>query len=96
VANNWRSHKTVAASKSSRRYTKIDEVSKAYKAAVQQEVMKILGVNQVDMSSQAYFEKHTTAAKHVYDRMDASEKKKVDEAVEKRKQMPNEPEVQQK
>ena len=96
VTNNWRSHRTVAASKTSRRYTKLDEVSKTHKAAVQEEVMKILGVDQVDTSSQAYFEKRTTAAKRVYDRMDASEKKLVDEAVEKWKQMPNELAVQQK
>ena len=58
--------------------------------------MEILGVDQVDTSTQEYFEQRTAAARRVYDQMDESQKKNIDDEVKKRKAEANEPEIQQK
>ena len=57
---------------------------------------EILGVDQLDTSAQGYFEQHTAAAKWIYEQMDKSEKKKIDDEVKKRKGEANELEIQQK
>jgi hypothetical protein len=79
-----------------RRYTRIDEVCKTHKTAVEEEVKKILGIQDPEMSAQAYFEKRTAAAKNVYENMNEVEKKKVDDEVARGKRAPNEPAVQQR
>jgi hypothetical protein len=96
LANNWRPYATVKGSKSGRRYTKIDAVCRTRKAAVEEELKKILGVDQLDPSSQGYFEQRTAAAKNVYDQMDESEKKNIDDEVKKQKTQANDLEIQQK
>ena len=57
---------------------------------------KILGVEQVDASAQEYFEQRTAAARRVYDNMSESERRTIDDEVKKRKEAPNEVEIQQK
>jgi hypothetical protein len=96
LTNNWRPYVTVKASKSGRRYTKIDAVWGTEKEAVEMELKTILGVDQLDPSSQEYFQQRTAAAKNVYDRMDEHGKQKIDNEVERGKTEANKPEVQQK
>ena len=84
------------ASKGQRRYTRIDELCRTHQAAVVEEVKKILGVEQMDASAQEYFEQRTAAAKRVYDNMNESERRTIDDEVKKRKEAPNEVEIQQK
>jgi hypothetical protein len=86
----------VTASKGDKRYIKLDAVCKTQPAAVMEEAKKILGVEELEKSAQAYFEKCTAAAKIVYDNMGESAKKKIDDEVERWKVTPNEPQVQQK
>ena len=61
-----------------------------------EEVKKILGVEQVDASAQEYFEQRTAVARCVYDNMSESERRTIDDEVKKRKEAPNEVEIQQK
>jgi hypothetical protein len=96
IANNWRPHVTVKASKSQARVTKIDAVWRTQRAAVDAELKIMLGVDELDSSTQAYFQQRTAAAKRVYDRMDEAEKAKIEEAVEKLKTEGNKPEVQRR
>jgi hypothetical protein len=56
-----------------RRYTRINAVCQSHKTAMEEEVKKILGVEN-ETSTQDYFEKCTAAAKQVYENMDAVEK----------------------
>jgi hypothetical protein len=86
----------VKASKEERRWTRIDEVCRTKPTAVREEVCKILGVEQGDLSAQNYFEKRTAAAKRIYDNMNEAEKKVIDDGVIKQKEAPNEPEIQRK
>jgi hypothetical protein len=66
----------VKASKSERRYTRIDVVCKTHVTDVREEVKKILGV-EVEPSAQEYFEQCTAAAKRVYENMNEIEKKRL-------------------
>jgi hypothetical protein len=96
VRNNWRPYATVKAAKSGKRYTKIDAVWGTEKEAVEIELKAMLGVDQLDPSSQDYFQQRTAAIKHVYDRMDECGKKKIDDEVKRGRTEANKPEVQQK
>jgi vacuolar-type H+-ATPase subunit D/Vma8 len=82
--------------KSERRYTRIDEVCRTHKTAVEEEVKNILGIEDPEISAQAYFEQRTAAAKNVYETMNEVEKKKVNDDVERGKMAPNEPAIQQR
>ena len=74
--------------KSERRYTRIDEVCRTHKTAVEEEVKNILGIEDPEISAQAYFEQRTAAAKNVYETMNEVEKKKVNDGTTKLCMMP--------
>jgi hypothetical protein len=78
-----------------RRYTRINAVCQSHKTAMEEEVKKILGVEN-ETSAQDYFEKCTAAAKQVYENMDAVEKHQVDNDVKNSKEAPNKLDIQQR
>lgn len=61
--------------------------------AVEVELKDILGA---DASAQGHFEQRNAAAKRVYENMDESGKKRINDEVKKRKEEGNEPEIREK
>ena len=60
-------------------------VWQTHKAAVEDELRDILGVNELDSKDPGYFQQHNAAAKRVLDKMNEQEKEDIRAIVEDRK-----------
>ena len=87
---------TTKAAKVQRRVTVIDVVWRTRKAEVEEEMKRMLEVEELDPASQEYFGKRTAAAKQVYNQLDAAQQKEVAEEVERRKVEGNDTETWQR
>ena len=96
LANNWHPYSTEKASKGDIRANRNNIICKNMEEEVLAEVKRILNVEDINKSSQDYFQNRTKAASNIYEWMSEQERQKIKDLVEKYKIEGNTLEVQSK
>jgi len=85
VRNNWRPYSSTFDIKANIKVNPIHVVWQTHKAAVEDELRDILGVDELDSKDPGYFQQRNAAAKRVLDKMNEQEKDDIRAMVEDRK-----------
>jgi hypothetical protein len=85
VRNNWRPYSTTIETKPNIKITAINVVWQTQKAAVEDMIKEILGVDELDRKDPRYFQQRTAAAKRVLEEMTEQERTAINQIVEERR-----------
>ena len=95
IANNWRPRIRNSEQQTKIRVTILDVIWRSKRAEVLEELKEILDVENIDSRTPGFFQKRTTAAKWVLEKLTEKEREELEAEVERIKTSGHEPEIQQ-
>ena len=95
ISNNWRPRIRNTGQHTTIRVTVLDVIWRSKRAEVLEELKQILNVDNVDSRTPGFFQKRTTAAKQVLEKLTVKEREEVEAKVERLKTSGHELEIQQ-
>ena len=94
IRNNWRPYATSQVNRTKIRVNAINIVWETQRAAVEEQIRQILGVEELDPKDERFFQQRTTAAKRVLDGMTELQRSDIKAIVKQRRAQGNPQEVQ--